>query len=141
MKNNALKDPQWKNNAAAVKLHTISYLGMPIERPDGGQFGTVCFLDNKENAHNETHIKLVKQIKRMIELSLRVVLDKREIDHRDRLLDNLSRIYPICCYCKKVREKTGKWVSIEKYVLDISGSMPSHGVCPQCYRREVDASA
>jgi len=134
---NALKDSQWKDNPAAVDLHMISYLGLPIERPDGEQFGTVCFLDNKQNAHNDMHTKLVKQIKRMIELSLRIVFDKDEIDRRDRLLDDLSKIYPICSYCKKVCEKTGKWVSVEEYVFDISGSVASHGICPQCLEREI----
>jgi len=134
---NALQDSQWQENSAAVDLHIISYLGLPIERPEGGLFGTVCFLDNKQNAHNDMHIRLVKQIKRMIELSLRIVLAKEEIDRRDRLLDGLSKIYPICSYCKKVREKTGKWISVEEYVLDISGAMASHGICPQCYEREI----
>jgi c-di-GMP phosphodiesterase len=134
---NALQDSQWKDNSAAVELHMISYLGMPIERPDGGQFGTVCFIDSKQNAHNDMHIRLVQQIKKMIELSLRIVLAKEKIDSRDRLLDDLSKIYPICSYCKKVREETGKWVSVEKYVRDISGAIPSHGVCPQCYEREI----
>jgi uncharacterized OB-fold protein len=50
----------------------------------------------------------------------------------------LSKIYPICSYCKKVREETGQWVSVEKYVRDLSGAMPSHGVCPQCYERELN---
>ncbi|MBA3012971.1 MAG: GAF domain-containing protein [Proteobacteria bacterium] len=135
---NALQDPQWKNNSAAVGLHIISYLGMPIERPDGGQFGTVCFLDNKQNAHNDLHIRLVQQIKKMIELSLRIVLAKEEINRRDRMLDALCNIYPICSYCKKVREATGNWVAVEKYVCDISGAKPSHGVCPQCYEREIN---
>ncbi|MCF8146108.1 MAG: GAF domain-containing protein [Deltaproteobacteria bacterium] len=134
---NALQDSQWKDNPAAVDLHMISYLGLPIERSDGKQFGTVCFLDNKQNAHNDTHIKLVKQIKRMIELSLRIILAKEEIDRRDRLLDDLSKIYPICSYCKKVQDKTGKWISVEEYVHDISGAMASHGICPQCYKREI----
>ncbi len=138
---NALQDSQWQNNSAAVDLHIISYLGIPIERPDGGLFGTVCFLDNKQNAHNDMHIRLVKQVKRMIELSLRIVLAKEEIDRRDRLLDDLSKIYPICSYCKKVREETGQWVSVEKYVQDISGAIPSHGVCPQCYEREINQLA
>ncbi|MFZ0450682.1 MAG: GAF domain-containing protein [Desulfatiglandaceae bacterium] len=134
---NALKDSKWENNSAAVELHIISYVGMPIERPDGGQFGTVCFLDNKQNAHNEMHIRLVQQIKRMIELSLRIVLAKEEIEIRDRLIDDLSKIYPICSYCKKVREETGEWVPVEKYVSDISGAKASHGICPQCYEREM----
>jgi len=105
---------------------------MPIDRPDGGQFGTVCFLDNKQNAHNDMHIRLITQIKRMIELSLRIVLDKKEIDLRDRLLNDLSKIYPICSYCKRVREESGKWIAVEKYVHDISGSTASHSICSVC---------
>lgn len=134
---NALKDLEWEDNPAAVQLNMISYLGMPIERPDGEQFGTVCFLDNKENAHNDLHIKMVHQIKRMIELSLRIIYDKDEIDSRDRLFDELSKIYPICSYCKKVREESGAWISVEKYLFDVSGNTPSHGVCPQCLEREM----
>jgi c-di-GMP phosphodiesterase len=134
----ATRDPMWKDNAAAVELQIISYVGMPIERPDGGQFGTVCFLDNKQNAHNELHIRLVEQVKRMIELSLRIVLAKEEINRRDRLLHELSKIYPICSYCKKVREEAGQWVSVEKYVSDISGAEASHGICPECYEREIN---
>ena len=105
---NALQDSRWKDNAAAVDLHMLSYLGMPINLPDGKQFGTVCFIDNKQNAHNDLHIRLVEQIKRMIELSLCIILAQGEIDRRDRLLDDLSKIYPICSYCKKIREETGK---------------------------------
>ena len=110
---------------------------MPIERPDGGQFGTVCFLDNKQNSHNEMHIRLVQQIKRMIELSLRIVLSKETIESQDRFIEGLSKIYPICSYCKKVREETGEWVPVEKYVSDISGAEASHGICPQCFDIEI----
>jgi len=49
----------------------------------------------------------------------------------------LSKIYPICCYCKKIKEDTGEWVSVEQYVRDISGAMASHGICPQCYEKEI----
>ncbi|HQM51701.1 MAG: GAF domain-containing protein [Candidatus Aureabacteria bacterium] len=135
---NALQDSRWKDNAAAVDLHMLSYLGMPINLPDGKQFGTVCFIDNKQNAHNDLHIRLVEQIKRMIELSLCIILAQGEIDRRDRLLDDLSKIYPICSYCKKIREETGKWVPVEQYINSLSGAMPSHGICPDCYKREMD---
>ena len=135
---NALLDPEWKDNAAAAGYHMISYMGMPIARPDGGLFGTVCFLDIRQNAYNGFYIELLKQVKRLIELSLRILFDKDEINHRDCFLDNLSRIYPICSYCKKVHEKTtDTWVSVEEYVMDISGNVASHGVCPQCYERHL----
>jgi hypothetical protein len=33
----------------------------------------------------------------------------------------------------------GPWVSVEKYVKDVSGNVASHGICPQCYQREIKA--
>lgn len=134
---NALKEAAWKDNAAVVDLGMISYAGMPIDRPDGGRFGTVCFLDNKENPHNQLHIRLIAQIKRMIELSLRIVLAKEEIRKRDRLIDNLSKIYPICSYCKKICEEDNTWVQVETYLDGIAGGRATHGICPQCYEREL----
>jgi hypothetical protein len=134
---NALDDPAWRDNAAVVGYHMLSYVGMPVARPDGELFGTVCFLDDRANAHNELYIKLLDQVRRLIELSLRVVFDKDEIDQRDRVLDGLGKIYPICSYCKKIRETdTGSWVTVEKYVKDLSGHRASHGICPECYERE-----
>ncbi len=128
----ALADPVWKDNPAATGMHIVSYVGMPIRRPDGGEFGTVCFLDNKANPHNELHIKMLEMIQRMLELSLRVIFDKQLILQHERLLDGLSRIYPICSYCKKVRQGPESWVDVETYIHDVAGALPSHGVCPEC---------
>jgi len=49
-----------------------------------------------------------------------------------------SKIYPISSYCKKVRETSGVWVEVEKYIWDISRTLPSHGICPECYEREKE---
>jgi len=130
-------DPAWKDNGAVVGFNMVSYAGLPISRPDGGDFGTVCFLDNKGNPHNAVHIKMLTLLKRMIELSLRIIYDRNVIDRHERLFRDLSRIYPICSYCKRVREESGNWVAVEKYVLDVSGTLASHGICPQCYEREA----
>jgi len=88
----ARQDPEWKDNAA-VAMNMVSYLGMPIMRPDGEVFGTICFLDNKENKHSETIIKLVAQFKRMIELSLSALFANEEVRRRDRLFTDLSKIF------------------------------------------------
>jgi hypothetical protein len=129
-------DPEWKDNAA-VQMNMVSYLGMPILRPDGEVFGTICFLDVKNNAHNQIIVKLVNQFKRMIELSLSDLLASEEVRQRDRLLDELSRIFPICAYCKNICNETNEWVPVEDYLSDISGKRVSHGICPQCYEKEL----
>ena len=131
-------DPKWHDNSAVTDLSMVSYAGMPINLPGGGQFGTVCFLDNKSNAHNELHIRLIQQVKRMVELSLRVLWDKEELERRESLLRGLSRIYPICCYCKKVQDNEGRWKPVEVIVDGLSGSRASHGVCPECFEREKE---
>jgi GAF domain-containing protein len=135
---NARLDPLWENNAA-VGMGMISYLGVPILRPGGEVFGTICFLDGKENAHSEIIIKLVTQFRRMIELSLSTLLAKEEVRQRDRLFNDLSRIFPICAYCKKVCNDSREWIPVESYIKGISGRRASHGVCPECYERELEA--
>lgn len=123
----------WKDNAAVVHLHMRSYVGVPVARPDGGLFGTVCFIDDKANAHNAQYLDLVDRIKRLVELNLRILYDAEQIAARDRLLDGLSRLYPICAYCKKVRETDdGPWVEVEQYVKTLTGHRASHGICPTC---------
>ncbi len=137
----ARRDPDWMDNSAVTGHGMVSYMGIPIVRPDGREFGTVCFLDVKANPHNYLHIKLLNQIKRMIELSLRVIYDKEVISRQERLLDDLSRIYPICCYCKKVREKSGDWVKVEKYIGDVAGTTASYGICPECLAKQKKSFA
>jgi hypothetical protein len=129
---NAEDDPEWRDNAAVTGLHMLSYVGVPIMRPDGELFGTMCYLDRKEHEHNETHIRVLQQVKRLVEQSLRIVLYEREISERDRAFDNLSKIYPICCYCRRIRDGAGAWMLAERYIEAISGKEASHGICPDC---------
>lgn len=132
----ARKDPEWMHNDA-ISLNMVSYLGMPIMRPDGEVFGTICFIDSKENKHNQTIIRLVDQFKKMIEMTLNALFTKEELLRQERLVDGLSRIFPICAYCKKVCSESNDWVSVETYIKGISGKRASHGICPQCYAREL----
>jgi hypothetical protein len=41
----ATKDPIWKDNNPDIDINMISYLGFPLNWPDGECFGTVCILD------------------------------------------------------------------------------------------------
>ncbi|MCP4665261.1 MAG: GAF domain-containing protein, partial [Deltaproteobacteria bacterium] len=53
---NALKDKKWHTNPD-IKLGMISYLGFPIQWPDGEIFGTICVLDEKENSFQKPYQK------------------------------------------------------------------------------------
>ena len=50
----------------------------------------------------------------------------------------LQRIIPICAMCKKVRDDKDYWMQVESYFkahLDIDFS---HGLCPDCYKKQMN---
>ena len=50
------------------------------------------------------------------------------------LLELKEGILPICASCKKIRNKTGNWYSVEEYIHDHTGADFSHSLCPECFR-------
>jgi hypothetical protein len=93
---NALKDEDWKENPD-IKLNMISYLGLPILLPDGSPFGTICVLDNKENAYSNVFEQLMQKFQRMIQSDLEILyLDQALRDKEERfrrIIENTSAGY------------------------------------------------
>jgi PAS domain S-box-containing protein len=71
---NALKDTLWKMDPD-IKLGMISYCGLPLMWPDGKIFGTICILDNKENAYTQLTRDLMERFQENIQLSLKTIYD------------------------------------------------------------------
>jgi ABC-type nitrate/sulfonate/bicarbonate transport system substrate-binding protein len=51
-------------------------------------------------------------------------------------ITTLQGILPICAFCKKIRDDKGAWEQIEVYIKERSGTVFSHGICPDCARKE-----
>lgn len=49
----------------------------------------------------------------------------------------LETFIPICGYCKKIRNDRKYWQEIETFFSQQQGTKFSHGVCPDCYEREL----
>jgi hypothetical protein len=49
----------------------------------------------------------------------------------------LQEFLPICGYCKKIRDDKRYWQRVEEYFGAQQGAKFSHGVCPDCYEREM----
>lgn len=47
-------------------------------------------------------------------------------------IKTLRGLLPICSHCKKIRDDTGYWHTVETYVRQHSDADFSHGICPQC---------
>jgi len=68
----------------------------------------------------------------------------RKVMERDqaRLIDELqtalaevrtlSGLLPICANCKKIRDDSGYWHSVEAYVVSHSQAEFTHSICPEC---------
>ena len=49
----------------------------------------------------------------------------------------LKDLIPICMYCKKIRDDSDYWQSIEAYIREHTGSDFSHGICPDCSEKFI----
>lgn len=47
----------------------------------------------------------------------------------------LSRLLPMCAWCRKVRDDQGYWDQVEGYLQRQAGTTVSHGICPECEAR------
>jgi hypothetical protein len=50
-------------------------------------------------------------------------------------IEALQSLLPVCAWCKKVRNDSGYWDQIEKYITANSRTKITHGICPDCESR------
>ena len=62
----------------------------------------------------------------------------RTLDLENTLAEvrTLRGMIPICSYCKKIRDDEGGWWQLERYIHDHAEVEFSHGICPECTKRE-----
>jgi PAS domain S-box-containing protein len=52
-------------------------------------------------------------------------------------IKQLEGIIPICAYCKKIRDDKNAWQQMEAYICGHSAAHFSHGICPECYEKQI----
>lgn len=50
-------------------------------------------------------------------------------------IKTLRGLLPICAWCKKVRDDQGYWKGVEDYIEEHSDAMFTHGICPDCLKK------
>jgi signal transduction histidine kinase len=88
----ATKSPIWKIDNPDIDINMISYLGLPINWPDGEVFGTVCLLDNKENHYSQNFKDLLGQVKILIETDLQLLLKSKTLEDQNAQLGQLVKL-------------------------------------------------
>jgi hypothetical protein len=138
---NALKDKKWANNPD-IKLNMISYLGFPILLPSGEAFGTICLLDNKENAYSPKIEKLLVSFRNLVQADIELLyLNQLLGDKNKTLLDylfelqKLRGIVQICSNCKSIKDAYGNWIPVEQFLITHPEANFSHGLCEECAKK------
>jgi PAS domain-containing protein len=81
----------------------------------------------------------------MIEYSMDISDRKEAEKRREQLISELeaalaqvkllSGLLPICSFCKKIRDDSGYWNQIERYIREHSEAEFTHGICPDCMEK------
>jgi len=71
---------------------------------------------------------------------------KRAEEEREKLIlalqdaiakvKTLKGLLPICAWCKKIRDDKGYWTKVETYIRKHSDASFTHGICPECLKKE-----
>ena len=69
---------------------------------------------------------------RIIRLQQAMMDNVQELQEALAHVEQLQGIIPICAWCKKVRDDSKFWSSVEEYVGKHSEARFSHSICPDC---------
>jgi PAS domain S-box-containing protein len=50
----------------------------------------------------------------------------------------LRGLFPICSYCKRIRDDQNYWRSVEDYLATHTDARFTHGICPVCFARALE---
>ena len=133
-----------------------SCLKVPL-KADGRRFGVLIFCDSKPSAFSVEHERIADEIARQLAIAfqqggLREELKRhaedleKRVEERTRELQEaldgvkqLQGLLPICAWCKKVRDDKDYWHEVEHYVTERTDAQFTHGICPDCLKRNMVA--
>lgn len=93
---------------------------MPIQDSNGNIIGAIIVNEDI------TEIKKTHEELKKLNSELAEALNKVKL---------LSGFLPICANCKKIRDDSGYWNQIEKYISEHSEAAFTHSICPDCFEK------
>lgn len=60
------------------------------------------------------------------------IIDKKLIEKSINEIQILQGLLPICSHCKKIKDETGNWEQLERFIQENSEAEFSHSLCPEC---------
>lgn len=87
----------------------------------------------------QIHRAIEKQsVEEELRISRQLLEDKvTELEASLARVKQLEGVLPICMYCKKIRDDKENWRQMEEYISQHSDACFSHGLCPECYEKQM----
>ncbi len=126
--------------AGALVIHPLSMVVQGLVYPDFVVDPLQVF-----NAFSARHLPMAAffgVLGTVVALGVEFIAGKLSMARRRIVV--LEEILPICSYCKKIRDDgdaqagEGAWVEVDTYLALHRNTLFSHGICPDCYGREVE---
>ncbi|MBU0711713.1 GAF domain-containing protein [bacterium] len=97
---------------------------------------------SRKTAFVDSEVRRLRQIVSQVTEAIlyhKAILEKesllQELQETYNKLKKLSGLIPICAHCKKIRDDSGYWNQVEKYISEHSDAVFSHGICPDCMKQ------
>lgn len=121
-----------RNRCNASGYESVALI--PIRKRDE-IVGLMQLNDRREGRFTQNLIEYLEMIGEQIGLAVYNGLIFTKLEQALKEIDSLKGIIPICCHCKNIRDDSGYWQDVEKYIRKYSGAEFSHGICPDCMKK------
>jgi len=122
----ATKDDRFADNPLVTSDPSIRfYAGAPLVMANGQALGTICVIDRTPRRLTETQLDALRVLRDTVVVQLEL---RRAVSD----LNAISKLLPLCAWCRNIRSEQGHWSSLEEYV---GQSGVTHGICPDCERQ------
>ena len=127
------QDDRFKNNPFVKDDPSFRfYAGFPITLGDDLRIGTVCVLDNKPRTFSENDKMLLKELAEHVTDLIKIRKISDELREKNREVQELQKLIPICSWCGKIKDDQNYWQSVESYISQQQHSKITHSICDDC---------
>jgi PAS domain S-box-containing protein len=88
------------------------------------------------------------KVKQVVHIARNITKRKQAEEEREKLIIELQKalseikilrgLLPICMNCRKIKTEQGSWKKLETYIAKHSDVEFSHGICPDCFKKQME---
>ncbi len=131
--NDASHDERFADNPLVTgNPHIRFYAGAPLITAEGHGLGALCVIDDRPRKLTQSQLTVLEALARQVVTLFEMKRVMSQLADALSRVRTLSQLLPVCAWCRKVRNDQDYWMSVESYLQAQTGSMVTHGICPDC---------